>query len=350
MTTRGFQPSTGADPNADPAEAPPPIRTVAIVGTGVIGAGWVARCLHRGLDVRVATLNRPTAEPNIREVVANSRAALDRVVAVPDDRRGALTFVDTIAEAVAGADYIQESVLEDEDIKIPLLAEIDAHTRPDALVGSSTSGLLPTRLQSGMTHPERFFVAHPFNPVYLLPLVEICGGERTTTATTDRAAAFLTSIGMKPLLVRKEIDGFLADRLLESLWREILWLVHDDVATTGELDDAITYGAGLRWAFMGTNLTYLLAGGKAGMRHFLSQFGPALKLPWTHLEAPELTDELIDKMVAGTDAQGAGRDLRDLEQLRDNCLVSIMEALETYQVGAGAVLAADRETQRLRLG
>lgn len=326
------------------------ITTVAIVGTGVIGAGWAARFLHRGIDVRVATLDRPTAEPNVREVVANSRPALDRVVAVPDDRRGALTFHSTIAEAVQGAHYIQESLLEIEELKIPLLAEIDAHSSPDALVGSSTSGLLPSRLQSGMSHPERFFVAHPFNPVYLLPLVELCGGERTTPETIEAADAFLTTMGMKPLVVRKEIDGFLADRLLESLWREILHLVADGVATTGELDDAIVYGAGLRWAFMGTNMTYLLAGGKAGMRHFMSQFGPALELPWSHMEAPELTDEIIDRMVEGTDAQGAGRDLRELETLRDNCLVSIMEALETYQQASGAVLAHDRATQRARLG
>ncbi len=154
---------------------------------------------------------------------------------------------------------------------------------------------------------------------------------------------------MKPLKVRVEIDGFIADRLLEALWREILHLVNDDVATTQELDDAIIYGAGLRWAFMGTNLTYWLAGGKKGMRHFMNQFGPALKLPWTKLVAPELTDELVDKMVEGTDEQSQGQDLRELEALRDNCLVSIMEALSEYDYASGKILKQDREIQKERL-
>lgn len=325
------------------------VRTVAVIGTGVIGAGWAARCLHRGIDVRVATLGRPTAEPNVREVVANSAETLQRIAPVPDSARGTLTFVPTIAEAVEGADYIQESVLEDEALKISLLTEIDRHTRPDALIGTSTSGLLPSRLQAPLTHPERFFVAHPFNPVYVLPLVEVCGGDRTSPEAIAAATEFLTLIGMKPLHVRKEIDGFLADRLLEALWREILHLVDQDVATTKELDDAIVYGAGLRWAFMGTNMTYLLAGGKNGMRHFMSQFGPALRLPWCHMDAPELTDSLIDKMVEGTDEQGEGRDLREWEALRDACLVSIMEALSTYQQGAGRILAEDRQRQRQRV-
>lgn len=325
------------------------VRTVAIIGTGVIGAGWAARCLHRGLDVRVATLDRPTAEPNVREVVKNARQALDKIVPVPEAKQGTLTFVRTIEEAVDGADYIQESVLEEEELKIALLAEIDRFASPEALIGTSTSGLLPSRLQSQMRFPERLFVAHPFNPVYILPLVEICGGEKTSEQAMANAEEFLALIGMKPLRVRKEIDGFIADRLLESLWREILHLVNDDIATTQEIDDAIIYGAGLRWAFMGTNMTYLLAGGKNGMRHFMSQFGPALKLPWSHMEAPELTDELIDKMVEGTEEQGAGRDLRELETLRDNCLVAIMEALETFQQGAGKVLGEDRATQKARV-
>ena len=181
---------------------------------------------------------------------------------------------------------MQESLPEREDLKRQVLAEIDRATAPDVIIGSSTSGLLPSRLQSEMEHPERLVVGHPFNPVYLLPLVEICGGEMTDPATKTRAATFYSRIGMKPLHVRKEIDGFIADRLLEALWREALWLVNDGVATTEEIDDAIRYGAGLRWSFMGTFLIYRMAGGEAGMRHFLAQFGPALKLPWTRLEAP----------------------------------------------------------------
>jgi carnitine 3-dehydrogenase len=206
------------------------------------------------------------------------------------------------------------------------------------IIGSSTSGLLPTRLQSDMAHPERFVVGHPFNPVYLLPLVEICGGDQTSEATKLRADAIYTAIGMRPLQVRKEIDGFIADRLLEAVWREALWLVNDGIATTGEIDDAIRYGAGLRWSFMGTFLIYRMAGGEAGMRHFLSQFGPALKLPWTKLEAPELTDELADLIAAQSDDQAAGVSIRDLEKRRDDCLISVLSALRRSDYGAGETL------------
>ena len=182
-----------------------------------------------------------------------------------------------------GGDVVQESAPEDESLKRRLLAEIDRHAPPDALVCSSTSGLLPSRLQADMARPERFVVGHPFNPVYLLPLVEVVAGERTSAEAVERASAFYTSIGMVPLRVRREIDGFIADRLLEALWREALWLVHDGVATTGEIDDAIRYGPGLRWAQMGTFLTYRIAGGEGDMRHFFAQFGPALQWPWTQL-------------------------------------------------------------------
>jgi carnitine 3-dehydrogenase len=190
-----------------------------------------------------------------------------------------------------------------------------------------------------MEHPERMAVGHPFNPVYLLPLVEVCGGARTSPGTLERAAAVYRSVGMWPLVLRKEVEGFVADRLLEALWREALWLVHDDVATVEEIDDAIRYGAGLRWSFMGTFLTYRIAGGEAGMRHFMAQFGPALRLPWTKLmDVPELTDALIDKIVAQSDAQAGDRSIRQLEELRDDCLVAVMQGLRAHRFGAGAVL------------
>ncbi len=324
------------------------IKTVAIVGTGVIGAGWAARLLHRGINV-IATNPRESAEEEIREVVANAEAALERIIAVPADKKGKLFFTPNLQEAVAEADYIQENVREVEEIKIPLLKEISRYAKPNAIIGSSTSGLLPSRLQSQMINPERFVVAHPFNPVYLLPLVEVVGGEKTSDDAIDKASQFYEMIGMKPLKVRVEIDGFIADRLLEALWREILHMVNDNIATTDEIDQAIIYGAGIRWAFMGTNLTYWLAGGKKGMRHFMSQFGPALKLPWTKLEAPELTEELIEKMVNGTNEQSKGLELRELEKLRDQCIVSIMEALAQYDYASGKILNKDRAMQKERL-
>jgi carnitine 3-dehydrogenase len=200
-----------------------------------------------------------------------------------------------------------------------------------------------------MSRPERLVVGHPFNPVYLLPLVEVCGGAQTSAEAKEAAIAFYSSLGMKPLHVRKEIDGFIADRLLEALWREALWLVKDGVATTEEIDDAVRYGAGLRWSFMGTFLIYRMAGGEAGMRHFLAQFGPALKLPWTKLEAPELTDDLIQAVSEQSDAQAGAASIRDLEALRDDCLVAVLSGLRGVGYGAGQVLA-DHEKQSAAAG
>jgi carnitine 3-dehydrogenase len=247
--------------------------------------------------------------------------------------------VRSVEDAVEGVDFVQESAPEREHVKRAVLAAACRAAGPRVVLASSTSGLLPSRLQADMEHPERLTVGHPFNPVYLLPLVELCGGERTSPETLERAADVYRSVGMWPLVLRREIEGFVADRLLEALWREALWLVRDDVATVEEIDDAIRYGAGLRWSFLGTFLTYRMAGGEAGMRHFMAQFGPTLRLPWTKLtEVPELTDGLIDKIVAQSDAQAGDRSIRELEELRDDCLVAVMQGLRTHRVGAGAVL------------
>jgi carnitine 3-dehydrogenase len=191
-----------------------------------------------------------------------------------------------------------------------------------------------------MKHPERFLVGHPFNPVYLMPLVEVVGGERTSRASIDRAMAFYREIGMQPLHVRKEVDAFVADRLMEALWREALWLVNDGVATVEEIDDAMRFGPGLRWSFMGTFMVYRIAGGVGGMRHFMSQFGPALKWPWTKLmDVPELTDELIDRIAAQSDDQAGRWTIRELERKRDDCLIAVFQALKGQDWGAGKTLA-----------
>ena len=316
------------------------IKTVGLLGGGVIGAGWAARCLLNGLDAVVCDLD-PEAERKLGEVIANAERAYAKMTLAPLSRRGTLRLTKSIEEAVAAADYIQESLPENESVKIPLLNRAAKVARPDVIIGSSTSGLLPSRLQAEMAHPERFVVGHPFNPVYLMPLVEVCGGDKTSEATKERAAAFYSSIGMRPLKLRKEIDGFVADRLMEALWREALWLIHDDVASAEEIDDAMRFGPGLRWSFMGTFLIYRIAGGEPGMRHFMAQFGPALKWPWTKLmDVPELTDELLDKIVAQSDAQAGGTSIRDWERLRDDCPVSVMQGLRGHDFGAGAVLKA----------
>ena len=310
----------------------------------MIGGGWAGRLVEHGIEVSLFD-PAPEAAERLAETLANAERAWARLTLAPR-ARGSVTFAGTLAEAVAGADLVQESTPEDESLKRRVLAEIDAHAPAGSLVCSSTSGLLPTRLQADMEHPERFVVGHPFNPVYLLPLVEVCAGASTSAQTVARACSFYESIGMRPLVVRHEIDGFVADRLLEALWREALWLVHDGVATTEEIDDAIRFGAGLRWAQMGTFLTYRIAGGTQGMRHFMAQFGPTLQWPWSKLtDVPALTDELLDTICAQSDEQAGGLTVAELERIRDDNLVAILQALRSRDWGAGAVLA--RHERRL---
>jgi carnitine 3-dehydrogenase len=318
--------------------ATPRPRSVALLGGGVIGGGWAARFLLNGVNVRLFDPD-PDAAPRVDAMLHNARRAYRGLTLAPLPAEGELTLAASAEEAAEGVDFVQESVPEREEVKRTVLAAACRAADPDVVFGSSTSGLLPSRLQADMEHPERLVVGHPFNPVYLLPLVEVCGGERTSPETLERAAAVYRSVGMWPLVLRKEIEGFVADRLLEALWREALWLVSDDVATVEEIDDAIRYGAGLRWSFMGTFLTYRIAGGEAGMRHFMGQFGPALRLPWTKLmDVPDLTEGLVDKIVAQSDAQAGGQTIRQLEELRDECLVAVMQGLRTRRIGAGGVL------------
>jgi carnitine 3-dehydrogenase len=296
--------------------------------------------LLNGVDVRLHD-PAPGAEQGVAQALENARRAYGRLTLAPLPPEGTLVFAGSVEEAVAGAELVQESAPERLELKQELLAAADRAAPAGAVICSSTSGLRPTDLQAGMARPERFVVGHPFNPVYLLPLVEVCGGEQTAAESLDRAANAYRAVGMHPLHVRTEIDGFVADRLLEALWREALWLVHDDVATVAEIDDAIRYGAGLRWAYMGTFLTYRIAGGEAGMRHFLSQFGPALAWPWTKLmDVPELSDTLIDKLAAQSDSQAEGRTVRELERGRDDALVALVQALRAQGTGAGETLAA----------
>ncbi|MBX4924488.1 carnitine 3-dehydrogenase [Rhizobium binae] len=311
------------------------ISKAACIGGGVIGGGWIARFLLAGIDVDVFDPH-PEAGRIVGEVIANAEKAYSMLTGAPLPPRGRLTFCETLAEAVAGADWIQESVPERLDLKRGVLTEIDAAAHQDALIGSSTSGLLPTDLQRDMRHPERLFVAHPYNPVYLLPLVEIVGGEKTSAATIQTAIERLAPIGMKGVHIAKEIEAFVGDRLLEALWREALWLIHDDICTVETLDDVIRYSFGLRWAQMGLFQTYRIAGGEAGMRHFLAQFGPCLAWPWTKLtDVVDLDDALIEKIGRQSDEQAAGLSIRELERIRDENLVGILQALKGGHGGKG---------------
>ena len=252
--------------------------TFGVVGTGVIGSGWAVRALSRGIDV-VAWDPAPGAEDRLLQAIGRAWPSVRRLGLYPGAAPDRIRFAGTPEEVCRAADFIQESAPEDEDLKRTLLARLDATAPPETIIASSSSGLLPSRIASDCAHPDRVLIGHPFNPVYLLPLCEVVGGAETSAGAVERAAAVYDFLDMYPLVVRREVPGYLSDRLQEALWRETLHLVNDGIATTAELDDAIIYGPGLRWAGMGTNLTFHLAGGREGMQHMLEQFGPCPRAP-----------------------------------------------------------------------
>jgi carnitine 3-dehydrogenase len=319
----------------------PPIKTVGIAGTGLIGAGWAARLLIRGFDV-IAYDVSPAAEARLRAAIAVAWPSMARLlgkVGAP----GTLTFTTDLVEMATKADFIHEAAPEREELKIKLFHDLDAVARPDVIIASSSSGFLPTRLQSGCRHPGRVVIGHPFNPVYLLPLVETVPGGQTSVEAMDRAGHYLESIGMHVLRLKKEIDGYICDRLQEALWREALHILNKDIGTTGDIDDAIVYSAGMRWAFMGSFLTYHVAGGPGGMRDFIKQFDPTLELPWTDLPFPKWNATLEQRLVTGCDAQAAGRSVAQLEAKRNDILVDMMKLFRQHGVASGQVLAREED-------
>ncbi len=309
-------------------------KQAAILGGGVIGGGWAARFLLMGWDVIVYD-PASDAKTKLEDVLKNARRSLPALSENALPNEGNLTWASSVEEAVSSAEWIQESVPERLDIKHAVLQQVQAACREDAIIGSSTSGFKPSELQQGSIRPAQIIVAHPFNPVYLLPLVELVGEAKSI----KQAQVVLQSLGMYGLHVRKEIDAHIADRFLEAVWREGLWLIKDGIATTQEIDDAIRFGFGLRWAQMGLFETYRIAGGEAGMAHFIEQFGPALKWPWTKLmDVPDLTPELIDQIAEQSDAQSGIHSIRELERIRDDNLVGMMRALKARGWGAGKLL------------
>ncbi len=310
----------------------------AIIGGGVIGGGWAARFLLNGWNVSVFDPD-PEAERKISEVLKNARRSLPELYDKALPNEGLLSFHDSIESAVSEALWIQESIPERLELKTQLFTEIQNYALPNAIIGSSTSGFKPSELQQGSIRAEQILVAHPFNPVYLLPLIELVPSANTSPEITGNAKRLLATLGMKPLIVRKEIDAHIADRFLEAVWREALWLIDDGIATTEEIDDAIRFGFGLRWAQMGLFETYRIAGGEAGMKHFIEQFGPCLKWPWTKLmDVPELSEALIDKISTQSDEQSGALSIRELERLRDDNLVGIIRTLKRSGSGAGGVI------------
>ena len=318
----------------------------AVVGGGVIGGGWLARFLLNGWDVQVFDPD-PEAERKLTEVLANARRSLPGLYDTALPPEGTWRLCATVEEAVAGARWVQESVPERLDLKHRVLTQMQQVLPPDVVIGSSTSGFKPSELGAGIPRPAQVMVVHPFNPVYLLPVVEVVPHTSADDAFVTGAMQTMRGIGMMPLRIRREIDAHVADRFLEAVWREALWLVKDDIATTTEIDDVIRFGFGIRWAQMGLFETYRVAGGEAGMRHFIAQFGPCLTWPWTRLmDVPELDDALIDKIASQSDAQSGMYSIRELERIRDDNLVAMMRALKGRDWASGRLLR--EHDQRLR--
>jgi carnitine 3-dehydrogenase len=306
--------------------APDQVRTVACVGSGVIGGGWVAYFLARGFRVR-AWDPAPDAEARLRTIVVAAWPALTELGLAEDAAVDNLTVDDELATAVGAADYVQESAPEQLDLKRRLLADIAAATGEQVVVGSSTSGYGMTEMAAGTASAHRLVVAHPFNPPYLIPLVEVVGGDRTAPDVVKWTAEFFRHIGKSVITLDREVPGFIANRLQEALWREALHMVANGEATVEQIDASITEGPGLRWAFHGPMLTFHLAGGPGGMAHMLDHFGPSLLAPWTRLAAPELTPELRDAVVRGCAEEAGSRTIADLVRDRDRRLVDLLRVL-----------------------
>lgn len=306
---------------------PGSVERVACIGAGVIGSGWVAHFLARGYRVS-AWDPAPDGEERMRRLVAAAWPALEQLGLAPGASRDRLTFHASLAEAVAGAAFVQESAPDRLALKIDLLAEIDAAAPPEAVIASSTSGFGMTEMQVKAARPQRLVVGHPFNPPYLVPLVEVVGGERTDAEAVDWAAAFYEAAGKTAVRMSREVPGFIANRLQEALWYEALHMVAAGEATVEEIDLAVTAGPGLRWAFMGPFLTFHLAGGEGGMAHMLDHWPPGSMDPaWTRLVPPKVKGPLRDGIVEGSEAEAAGRSTDELIRERDGKLIAVLRAL-----------------------
>lgn len=311
------------------------ISTVACIGAGTIGGGWAAYFLARGLAVRVWD-PAPDAEAKLRALVANAWPALTELGLADGADPENFTVHTDLAEAVAGVDFVQESAPENLSLKQDLLAQLAAATAEHVVIGSSTSGYSMTEMAEQAPDAARLVVGHPFNPPYLIPLVEVVGGERTDPQATAWAAGWYEYIGKSVITMDREVPGFIANRLQEALWREALHMVENGEATVEQIDASITEGPGLRWPLQGPMLTFHLAGGPGGMAHMLDHFGPSLKSPWTRLEAPELTSELRDAVVAGCDEEVDGRTFDELIAQRDQAIIAIRKIVDALRAGQAA--------------
>ena len=306
------------------------IKKVAVIGTGVIGTGWIIRCLAHNKIVYAFDKDLKLKNSLIKEI-KRTWPFVKKLFKKNKLNLKNFYYFTSLEKTLKDAEFIQECATENYALKTKLMRTIGNYAKPNAIISSSSSGLLPTRIYSKCKNPQRSLIGHPFNPVYLLPAVEIVPGKKTSTKCLNQAKKFYKSISMNPILVKKELPGYLSDRLQEALWREGLHIINEGYATTEDLDRAIEDGPGLRWSLMGTFLTFHLAGGKAGMKHMLKQFGPALKLPWTKLKAPKLTKNLSSRIISGTKNQSKGKSVSMISNIRDEYLVELQMMRKKYE-------------------
>ncbi|MDC3120212.1 3-hydroxyacyl-CoA dehydrogenase NAD-binding domain-containing protein [Candidatus Pelagibacter sp.] len=306
------------------------IKKVAVIGTGVIGAGWIIRCLAHNKIVYAFDKDLKLKKNLVKEI-KRTWPFVKKLFFKKTLNLKNFKYFTSIEDTLKDADFIQECATENYSLKTKLMSSISKYSKKNAIIASSSSGLLPSRIFSKCKYPERALIGHPFNPVYLLPAVEIVPGKKTSKKFINQAKKFYQSISMNPIMIKKELPGYLSDRLQEALWREGLHIINEGYATTKDLDRAIEDGPGLRWSLMGTFLTFHLAGGKSGMKHMLEQFGPALKLPWTKLKAPNLSRKLINRLVEGTKKQSKGKTVEKISNIRDEYLVELQKLRKKYE-------------------
>ena len=306
------------------------INKIAVIGTGVIGSGWIVRFLAHNKKVIAFDKDIRLKKKIIKEI-KQTWPYVKKLFNKKKLKIENFSFVTSLKDALKDAEFVQECAPENYKLKIRLMKEIGKYTKSDSIISSSSSGLLPSRIYSKCKNPSRTIIAHPFNPVYMLPGVEIVPGKRTKKNFLKKAYKFYKSISMNPIMIKKELPGYLSDRLQEALWREALHIVNEGYASTEDLDRAIEDGPGMRWSLMGTFLTFHLAGGNAGMKHMLEQFGPALKLPWTKLKAPKLSNKLSNRVIAGTKKQARGKSVAEISKIRDEYLLNLQKMRKKYE-------------------
>ena len=306
------------------------IKKIAVIGTGVIGSGWIVRFLAHNKKVIAYDKDIRLKKKIIKEI-KRTWPYVRKLFNKKKLKLKNFKYVTSIQEALKEADFVQECAPENYKLKTKLMEIIGKYSKPNVIISSSSSGLLPSRIYSKCKNPSRTIIAHPFNPVYMLPGVEIVPGKRTKKNFLKKAYKFYKSVSMNPIMIKKELPGYLSDRLQEALWREALHIVNEGYASTKELDRAIEDGPGMRWSLMGTFLTFHLAGGNAGMKHMLEQFGPALKLPWTKLKAPKLSNKLSNKVIAGTKKQARGKSVAEISKIRDEYLLNLQKMRKKYE-------------------